>query len=80
MPGSTPRTAKLFVHGGSQAVRLPVEFRFHGKEVFISKEGDRVVLSPRPESWAAFLESGRCATPDFMRDVEDLPIQERAFG
>lgn len=39
-------TAKLFTHGGSQAVRLPKEFRFEGKEVEISREGDRVVLRP----------------------------------
>ena len=26
-------TAKLFMHGRSQAVRLPKEFRFEGKEV-----------------------------------------------
>ncbi|MGA7814764.1 antitoxin, partial [Caballeronia sp.] len=29
------RIAKLFTSGGSQAVRLPAEFRFEGKEVFI---------------------------------------------
>ncbi|MGH6958426.1 MAG: antitoxin [Caulobacteraceae bacterium] len=43
MPRST---AKLFTHGGSQAVRLPKEFRFEGKEVEIRKEGDAIVLRP----------------------------------
>ena len=38
--------AKLFTHGRSQAVRLPKEFRFNGKEVRISKIGDRVILEP----------------------------------
>ena len=38
--------AKLFTHGGSQAVRLPKEFRFEGKEVAIRKEGDAVILEP----------------------------------
>jgi antitoxin VapB len=38
--------AKLFTHGGSQAVRLPKEFRFEGKEVTIRKEGDAVILEP----------------------------------
>ena len=28
-----PRTAKLFMNGRSQAVRLPSEFRFPGREV-----------------------------------------------
>lgn len=41
-----PRRAKLFWNGRSQAVRLPLEFRFEGSEVLISREGDRVVLEP----------------------------------
>jgi antitoxin VapB len=71
------RTAKIFVSGGSQAVRLPADCRFEGKEVFISKQGDRVVLSPKPESWAEFLTGGPRATPDFMKGIEDLSVQER---
>ncbi|MGZ8364014.1 MAG: antitoxin [Caulobacteraceae bacterium] len=38
--------AKLFTHGGSQAVRLPKAFRFEGKEVRVRKEGDAVILEP----------------------------------
>jgi antitoxin VapB len=41
-----PATAKLFMHGRSQAVRLPKEFRFAGKEVRIHREGHRVILEP----------------------------------
>jgi antitoxin VapB len=40
-------TAKLFKHGGSQAVRLPKAFRFKGAEVIIEKRGDEVVLKPK---------------------------------
>lgn len=40
-------TAKLFKHGGSQAVRLPKAFRFEGSEVIIEKRGDAVVLKPK---------------------------------
>ena len=39
-------TAKLFMHGRSQAVRLPKEFRFVGKEVRVSRVGDKVILEP----------------------------------
>jgi antitoxin VapB len=39
-------TAKLFMHGRSQAVRLPKEFRMAGSEVEISKNGDAVTLRP----------------------------------
>ena len=41
-------TAKLFRHGGSQAVRLPKAFRFEGTEVLIERHGDDVVLTPVP--------------------------------
>lgn len=40
-------TAKLFLNGRSQAVRLPKAFRFEGlTEVYIQRDGDRVILSP----------------------------------
>ncbi|MBL9116682.1 MAG: AbrB/MazE/SpoVT family DNA-binding domain-containing protein [Verrucomicrobiaceae bacterium] len=39
-------TAKIFQHGGSQAVRLPKAFRFDAKEVLIEKHGQEVVLRP----------------------------------
>ena len=40
--------AKLFTHGGSQAVRLPKEFRFAGTEVHVRRMGNEVVLSAQP--------------------------------
>jgi antitoxin VapB len=41
-----PGRAKLFKHGGSQAVRLPKAFRFEGSEVSIRRDGDAVILEP----------------------------------
>ncbi|MGO9513438.1 MAG: antitoxin [Steroidobacteraceae bacterium] len=74
-------TAKLFITGRSQAVRLPREYRFEGEEVFIRRDpvtGD-VVLSRKPESWQGFLElAARTAVPgDFMDDRQDQPSPER---
>lgn len=40
-------TAKIFQHGGGQAVRLPKAFRFDAKEVLIEKRGDEVVLKAK---------------------------------
>lgn len=41
------QTAKLFINGRSQAVRLPKAFRFEGvQEVLIERVGDAVVLRP----------------------------------
>jgi antitoxin VapB len=39
-------TAKIFMSGRSQAVRLPKAFRFEGTEVRVSKVGDKVILEP----------------------------------
>jgi antitoxin VapB len=50
----TPNRAKLFTHGGSQAVRLPKAFRFQGGEVSIRREGERVILEPVPHDAASF--------------------------
>jgi virulence-associated protein VagC len=40
-------TAKPFITGGSQAIRLPKEYRFDGTEVFIRKEGKAVIIEPK---------------------------------
>ena len=47
------RRAKVFMNNRSQAVRLPKEFHFHADEVFIRKEGEDVILSPRPTDWTS---------------------------
>jgi len=71
-------TAKLFMHGRSQAVRLPKEFRFEGNEVRVSRVGDKVILEPleKPafdvKAWRARLDSFR-DTP-FPEPAEDAPV------
>ena len=71
------KTAKVFKNNRSQAVRLPKEFQFSTAEVFIRKQGDDVILSPRPQDWSAYLQSGPVASDEFMEGVEDLPVQDR---
>jgi len=45
--------AKVFSHGGSQAVRLPKKYRFERqREVLIHREGERVVLEPVKRGWS----------------------------
>jgi antitoxin VapB len=46
MAETTEKRAKLFMNGRSQAVRLPKEFRFEGKDVRIRRHGDGVLLEP----------------------------------
>ena len=71
------RKAKIFMNNRNQAVRLPKEFQFRTREVFIRKEGSEVVLSPRPFDWTSYLAEAPVASATFMEEVEDLPAQER---
>lgn len=43
-------TAKLFINGRSQAVRLPLAYRFEGTEVFVKKTPEGVLLMPKDNS------------------------------
>lgn len=51
------KTAKIFKHGNSQAVRLPKEFRFNSEEVAIKKQGTSVVLLPLHCDYAAIIKA-----------------------
>ena len=44
--GEKDTTTTLFWNGGSQAVRLPKDFRMPGSEVRIRREGSAVILEP----------------------------------
>jgi len=72
-----PRTARIFMTNRSQAVRLPKAYQFSTEEVFIRKEGEDVILLPRPRDWRQYLEGAPVASESFMDNVEDLPVQER---
>jgi antitoxin VapB len=66
--------AKLFTNGRSQAVRLPVAFRFDTKEVYIrqdSETGD-VILSRKPATWDDFFFAlkGVEIPDDFLNEKE----------
>jgi antitoxin VapB len=75
------RTAKLFRNGRSQAVRLPSEYRFEGREVFVRRDpltGD-IVLSRHPDSWKDFFDfvDSIDVPRNFLQDREDTPPQKR---
>lgn len=68
-------TAKLFATGGSQAVRLPAEFRFEGaSEVYIRRDpgtGDVVLSRQSPADWRTFMQLRERLGPlpdDFLAD------------
>jgi len=74
------KTAKIFKNGRSQAVRLPKEFRFDCDEVFVQKQGDKVILSATEPGWDEFFDSASVFAEDFLSDREDLAPQERSLS
>ena len=60
--------AKLFTHGGSQAVRLPKAFRFDASEVRVRRLGTSVILEPltgaEARDWA-----------EYWKRIDELRIQ-----
>jgi antitoxin VapB len=71
-------TAKVFTNGGSQAVRLPKDFRFDTDEVVVNRIGKIVILVPKENRWAGLLQSLDMFTDDFMKDGRgDLKTEER---
>jgi antitoxin VapB len=80
---ATKRTAKVFMTGRSQAVRLPAEFRFNSKEVFIRRDEKtgEVILSRKPVDWdELFAKLDAAGVPDDFLTPEDRnqgPSQER---
>jgi antitoxin VapB len=79
--GSCAKTAKLFMNGRSQAVRLPKEFRFAGTEVAIRRNpatGEVLLSAPaaRPAKTLRALlklfDSHKLSEEDFEREVRKL--------
>jgi antitoxin VapB len=72
-----PSTAKIFMTGRSQAVRLPKEFRFEGEQVRIRREGNAVVLEPLSADWAWLDAIERPVDADFLEGVSDRPTEHQ---
>ena len=78
-------TAKVFMHGRSQAVRLPKEFRFSGTEVSAVKIGDRVILEPIDSGvtrvpWSAIDSVGEKPFMPEGREQPPLPADRQVFS
>jgi antitoxin VapB len=68
--------AKLFKSGGSQAVRLPKEYRFEDQEeVAIHREGRRVILEPVKRTWSKDFLDLLGSAPDFPYPDEPPPVE-----
>jgi len=62
------QTARLFVNGRSQAVRLPKEYQFSGDSVYVKKIGEAVILVPFDKDWEVFMHGLNSFSDDFMSE------------
>jgi antitoxin VapB len=69
-------TAKVFQSGRSQALRIPKDYRFSCDEVFVERDGERLILTPRPRTWRDYFARARF-TEDYPERIEDAPPQRR---
>ncbi|MGD9591487.1 MAG: antitoxin [Candidatus Berkiella sp.] len=72
------KKAKLFQNGQSLAVRLPKEFRVKGKELYIKKQGNNIVLIPINEDpWQEWEQSLNLFSSDFLEERKQPKAQKR---
>jgi len=62
------KTAKIFKHGNSQAVRLPKEFRFDGDEVLIRRSAGGLSLLPKKISYEQVMAAVGQFNGKFLRN------------
>lgn len=72
--------AKLFINGRSQAIRLPKAYRFEGKEVYIKRISEGVLLIPKDKSiWDVWEKNLNKYKTAFMKERNQPEShQERA--
>ncbi|MDD2810984.1 AbrB/MazE/SpoVT family DNA-binding domain-containing protein [Rhodoferax sp.] len=80
-------TAKLFMSGRSQAIRLPAKLRLSAKEVQIEQIGDALWIRPEPAPeqnmgiWLqAFYDSTQTLPEEFLAARQDTPAQARDWS
>ena len=69
--------AKVFKNGGSQAIRLPKEFRVSAREVYLKKTPEGFLVVVR-DPWEVFLEGVAEVSDNFMAEGRRQPdVQKR---
>jgi antitoxin VapB len=73
---SAERIVKLFKNGRNQAVRIPREFELPGDEAVMRKEGDRLVIEPKPRKTLLELFQSWEPIEDEFPEIEELPLDD----
>ena len=70
-------TAKVFMNGRSQAIRLPKEFRVEGDEVYITKKDGKIIIFEKSQkSWAEIVKE-MPAFPDYDVGRKNIGVKAR---
>ncbi|MGD9159942.1 MAG: type II toxin-antitoxin system VapB family antitoxin [Desulfobacteraceae bacterium] len=73
-------TARLFTNGRSQAVRLPKAYRFEGKEVYIKKVSQGILIIPKDQSiWSVWEDDLKKYDKPFMAERNQPDSQQEGM-
>ena len=66
-------TAKIFMNGRSQAVRIPKNYAFEGvTELTVQKVGQKLILEPKRKSWLTLNDESRPVDDNFLAERPDM--------
>jgi len=71
------QTVKIIKNGGSQAIRLPRLYRIKGKEAYIKKVPEGVLVMEKKDLWAAFEKCLKDFPIDFLKARRKQRNQKR---
>jgi len=71
------KTARLFANGRSQAVRLPLDCRFSGSDVYVKNYEGMVILFSKKAPWSSLVRSLDRFSEDFMVERAQPQHQSR---
>jgi antitoxin VapB len=75
------QTAKLFLNGRSQAIRLPKAYRFKGEEVYIRRVSGGVLLMPKDKTiWEVWEKNLNKYDTPFMNERNQAEAQQERVG
>ena len=74
-------TAKLFINGRSQALRLPKAYRFEGNEVYIKRTAQGILLIPKDKTvWGVWERNLKKYDKPFMAGRNQPDTQQERAG
>jgi antitoxin VapB len=71
------QTVKIIKNGGSQAIRLPRLYRIKGKEAYVKKVPEGILLIEKNDLWAAFEKCLEDFHSDFLKTRRKQKNQKR---